>query len=307
VAAETVFSPFTPAGEGQFVSKPAEFRVETTEITPDLAKEWMDRHARVVAGNRAANGGKARDNRPVRWDDVDGYARDMKAGKWDLNGESIKIAWDGTVPDGQHRLRGCVKAGVPFRSVVVTGVDPESQDTMDTGNKRRLSDQLAIAEEENAAVLAGVAKWSLRWLRGIRTSGGSAGYSPTQPEMLEYIEAAPALRTAAAYAVRARKDFKMVRVSVYAMAWMVFHGIDWAAAEVFLERVADGEDLHSGHPALGFRNRMINAKAAGEKLTEHQQFALMICAWNAFREDRKMSRPQLPQGGLTPRNFPEPK
>jgi hypothetical protein len=278
------------------------------EITPGLAQEWLARHQQTVSANRIANGGKARDNRPIRWGDVDGYARDMSAGKWQRNGETIKIATDGTVPDGQHRLWACVKSKTAFTSLVASGVAPEAQDTIDTGIKRRLSDQLSIANEPNAAILAGVTRWSLRWLQGARISGGGGGtYSPTHAEMLAYLAAEPRLRLAAEFAAKARRQFKPVRVSVYAMGWVLLHGVDHLAAEVFLERVADGAELPAGHPVLGFRARIANAKAAGEKLTEHQQLALMISTWNAFREDRKMARPQLPQGGLTPKNFPTPK
>jgi hypothetical protein len=283
-----------------------EIRAEMREITPAVAREWMERHRKAVERNRITAGGEARDNRPVRWDDVAGYARDMKAGKWSRNGETVKIAWDDTIPDGQHRLYACMQAEVPFWCLVVTGVDPEAQDTIDTGIKRRLSDQLSIANEPNAAILAGVARWSLRWLHGARNAGASL-YSPTHAEMLEYLAITPRLRDAAEYAARARRQFKPVRVSVYAMGWMLLHGVDDLAAEVFLARVADGADLPAGHPVLGFRARIANAKAAGERLTEHQQLALMISTWNAFREDRKMARPQLPQGGLTPKNFPIPK
>lgn len=284
-----------------------EIRADMTEITPDLAKEWMVRHRTAVERNRVAAGGKARDNRPVRWGDVAAYARDMRAGKWTRNGETIKVALDDTVIDGQHRLYACMQAEVPFWSLVATGVAPEAQDTIDTGIKRRLSDQLAIGNEPNAAILAGVARWSLRWLHGFRASGGDASYAPTHAEMLEYLAAEPRLRDAAAYAARARKQFRPVRVSVYAMGWMLLHGADHLAAEVFLERVIDGAELPARHPVLGFRARIANAKAAGERLNEHQQLALMISAWNAFRDDREMARPQLPAGGLTPKNFPVPK
>ena len=92
------------------------------------------------------------------------------------------------------------------------------------------------------------------------------------------------------------------------MAWMVLHGTDWASAEVFLERVLDGADLPAGHPVLTLRTRMINAKVPpAERLSEHEQLALFCLAWNGFREDRKLSRLQLPTGGLNAKNFPEPK
>lgn len=311
MTADTVFSPFTAADEkpaGPVRPEGTEIRAEMTEITPELAREWIRRHEAVVGAERTANGGKTRDNRPLRFDSgVEKYARDMKAGKWHRNGESVKISWKDTIVDGQHRLHACVQAGVPFWSVVVTGVEPEAQDTVDTGLPRRLSDQLAIGNEKNAAVLASVTRWSLRWLHGMRGGGGASGYQPTQTEMLDYLDADPRLRMAAAYGARARVEFKAVRATVYAMAWMLLHGADWAAAEVFLERVLDGAGLPAGHPVLVLRSRMVNAKLSGERLTEHEQLALVCLAWNAFRADKTISILKLPVGGLTPRNFPEPK
>jgi len=309
VAAEAVFSNPVPlpGGTPQRDAPAAEIRAEMTEITPDLAREWIRRHEAVVSAERAGNSGKARDNRPLRTEaGVEKYARDMKAGKWHRNGESVKLAWNDTIADGQHRLYACIRADAPFWSVVVTGVDPAAQDTIDTGIPRRFSDQLAIANEENAALLASVTRWALRWLHGIRATGG--GYQPTQVEMLDYLDADPRLRMAAAFAARARTEFKPVRPPVYAIAWMILHGKDWVAAEVFLERLLDGADLPRAHPVLALRNRMTNAKIPPvERLTEHEQLALFCLAWNAFREDRTMTRLQFPPGGLTARNFPEPR
>jgi hypothetical protein len=309
MAAEAVFTPFRSAEAGPAQERPAEIWAGKMEITPDLAREWMREHEAVVSAERAANGGKARDNRPTR--DATGiakYARDMKAGRWHLNGETVKRAWNGTVPDGQHRLLACMRADVPFTSIVVTGVDPEGQDTTDTGLPRRLSDQLVIGDEDNAAILAAVTRWALRWLHGLRGGGGAAGYQPTQTEMMDYLKADPRLRMAAAYAARAKREFKPVRPPVYAMAWMVLHGEDWVAAEVFMERILDSADLYKNHPILALRNRLANAKIPPvESLNEHQQLALFCLAWNGFREDRTMARLQLPSGGLGPRNFPEPK
>lgn len=310
---EAVLNPlFVPAGGGapKADSEHAEIRSETMEITPELAREWMDRHAKVVAANRVANSGKARDNRIIRWGDdgVAGYARDMKAGRWDLNGETVKIAWNGTVPDGQHRLYACTEAGVAFRSVVVTGVEPRAQDTIDIGIGRKFGDQLAIASEPNAVVLASVTRWSLRWLHGVRSgTTGSSSYKPTRQEMLDFLAVTPHLRDATTFAVHARQTFKSVRASVYGMAWILLNGTDAIAAQVFLPRVLDGADLPLGHPVLAFRARIWNAVETQERLSEQEQLALIILAWNAWREGRTLTRMQLPKGGLTPRNFPEPK
>lgn len=311
--ASPVLNPFLPAGGGipDAAPEPAEIRAELTEITPETALEWITRHDRVVAANRVANGGKARDNRPIRWGDdgVAGYARDMKGGRWRRNGETVKIARDGTIPDGQHRLYACMEARVPFWSLVATGVEPQDQDTIDIGLRRKFSDQLAIGNETNAVVLAAVTRWSLRWLHGARggTTGTGGAYNPTQQEMREFLALTPHLRDATTFAVHARQAFKSVRASVYGMAWILFNGIDSIAAQVFLERVLDGAGLPKGSPALAFRARIWNAVENGERLSEQEQLALLILAWNAWREDRELSRMQLPKGGLTAKNFPEPR
>jgi hypothetical protein len=91
------------------------------------------------------------------------------------------------------------------------------------------------------------------------------------------------------------------------MAWILFNGTDPIAAQVFLDRVLDGAELPQGHPVLAFRARIWNSVENQERLSEQEQLALMILAWNAWREDRELSRMQLPKGGLTPKNFPEPR
>jgi hypothetical protein len=117
----------------------------------------------------------------------------------------------------------------------------------------------------------------------------------------------PHLRDATAFAVHARQVFKSVRASVYGMAWILFNGLDPLAARVFLDGILDGANLPQGHPVLAFRARIWSSVENHERLSETEQLALLVLAWNAWREDRVLSRMQLPKGGLTPQNFPEPK
>ena len=67
----------TPSPNG---SAPAACRPEVMFITPEIAQQWTGLNTR---------------NRPVRYTKVAQYARDMKAGNWALNGETVKIASDG--------------------------------------------------------------------------------------------------------------------------------------------------------------------------------------------------------------------
>jgi hypothetical protein len=110
-------------------------------ITPEIAKK-------LLANNPI--------NRPPRSGLVEFLASQMSAGEWRENGESIIISESGELLDGQHRLMACVKSGHSFWSVVSKGVYKEYLSTIDTGDKKTVSDHLSIAGEVNASALAAV-------------------------------------------------------------------------------------------------------------------------------------------------------
>lgn len=99
-------------------------------ITPTQAKEWIERNDR---------------NRSVRRKHVEKIARAIREGKFKLNGETIKIAPDGRILDGQHRLHACVSAGINISCLVVTDLDPGVIDTVDTGIPKEAHDVLTMA------------------------------------------------------------------------------------------------------------------------------------------------------------------
>jgi hypothetical protein len=295
VSKPPVITPFRPpeprvAADSNGASPPA-CKPEVMTVTPQIAQEWTGLNTR---------------NRAVRYTKVAQYARDMRAGNWMLNGETVKIAADGTILDGQHRLYACIQAGVPFETVVIRGLPAEAQDTIDTGMARKFADQLALRGEVNTPLLGAIARWALRWLRGAKMSGAT-DLDPTHEEMFTLLEADPRIREACMWAVNVRGRFKSVSGSVWGMAWLLFHGSDHLAAEVFLDKCLTGEDCPAGHPALAFRNRIWNAREAGERLTTYEQLAYLIIAWNAFKEDRPLKLVKFPNGKLTVKNFPDVK
>jgi hypothetical protein len=286
----TPFRPPEPAAVNG--ATPATCRPEVMVITPQIAQEWAALNTR---------------NRPVRYAKVAQFARDMKAGKWVLNGETVKIAANGDLLDGQHRIFACIQAGIAFETVVIRGLPSEAQDTIDTGVGRKMADQLALRGEKDTILLAAIARWSFKWLHGVRAQGGT-DQEPSHAEMLALIDAEPRLREATEWANAARQRFKSVSGSVYGMAWLLFHGSDHLAAEVFLSSILTAADHPEGDPALAFRDRIWRARENGERLNQYEQLGYLILAWNAFREERPLSRLQAPKGGkFSPKTYPEPK
>ena len=97
--------------------------IELVTITPEMASKLLENNF---------------NNRPINNGRVKALAKDMAIGKWEVNGETIKIYEDGTLSDGQHRLSACVKANVPFETYIVRNVSKNALTTIDCGEKRSL-------------------------------------------------------------------------------------------------------------------------------------------------------------------------
>lgn len=131
------------------MSQKLPFRVEIVNVTPALAREWLSRMD---------------SNRNVSTPRVEMYARDMKAGKWQLSPEGIQFDTQGQLTNGQHRLHAVVKAGVSVQMVVFWDVPASVKATLDTGRVRSAADMIRILlGEKNAALKASVTRMLIRF------------------------------------------------------------------------------------------------------------------------------------------------
>lgn len=51
--------------------------------------------------------------------------RQMSAGRWQENGETIIVGKSGNLLDGQHRLQAVIRSGVSIMAIIVFGVDDD--------------------------------------------------------------------------------------------------------------------------------------------------------------------------------------
>lgn len=109
-------------------------QVDIVLITPELAEELLRKNTENFRSLDVAR--------------VEVYAKAMRAGKWELNGESIKISHDEVLLDGQTRLHAIVRSGVSVRSVVISGI-VSGAGSIDRGIRRckeRLSRRITFLE-----------------------------------------------------------------------------------------------------------------------------------------------------------------
>ncbi|OLE24236.1 MAG: hypothetical protein AUG49_13760 [Catenulispora sp. 13_1_20CM_3_70_7] len=245
-------------------------KAEWVEVTPAMATALLDANSH---------------NRRLREAVADGYARDMTADRWDVNGETIKICIDGRLIDGQHRLEAIEITGITAVCLIVTGLPIEAQKTTDIGARRSYADTLGWEDVKNEDSVSAIVRRVTLWNAGYRVKTGrefgvahakGAGIPPAQ----------------------------------LGFAYWVLAGIEATSADWFMQRIADGAGLQLGHPVLVFRDRLRREREALRgrgNLSADLILALLIKAWNAYRAGDTITKLQLPTGGLTVETFPTPR
>lgn len=108
---------------------------QSETITPEIAKQLLETIKTPPALDRKALGH---------------YTAAMLAGGWLRNGQPIKIDTEGHVVDGFHRLKACVQANVPFRTLVARNIKTDILHTIDQHRRRNFTTVLKSRNIEHA-------------------------------------------------------------------------------------------------------------------------------------------------------------
>lgn len=235
-------------------------------VTPEMAGKWLE--------NNPAN-------RNQRRFAIDAMARDMAAGRWQFNGDAIRMNCDGSLIDGQHRLSACVKANVPFDTIVITGLPNDARATIDGGMKRSHADRLAMRGFVSSAALSSAAKIIGALANGITNK------SYTDQELDLIIARHPGLVDSV------RKSYSVAKTVGRVSNYAALHYIGVATknevlADAFIRVLHDGVPAWTDDPARALRERIMRAGMTGEKLGKLDQLRLSVTAWNAFQVGRSL-------------------
>lgn len=273
-----------PIGKNAVVEDIVRFEV----IDPEKAREYL---------------GFNTHNRAIRPRQVASYSRDILNHNWVWNGESVKFDINGVLLDGQHRLAAIVETGVPLRLLVIRGLDPQSQETMDGGAKRTFNDVLKLRGEVNCAALAASVRKIALWERGERRHEHSA---LTNYELLETLDNYPWVREGMPTAMRLNSRANLP-TSVAGLLYWLFTSIDHDDAVYFFDRLCSDEGHESGDPIFELRRVLMSNDPVRDGRSRSYLTALAIKAWNKYRDGDRVGSLRFRIGGAKPEAFPEPR
>lgn len=257
-------------------------------ITPGMASSWL-------ADNKF-------ENRNLSDRNVNRIARDIKAGKWIFDGNPIRFDNNGNILDGQHRLWAIVMAEKEVESLVVRGLEEGAVHTIDTGKSRNNADVLHFAGYKSTSALAALARLAIGYRRNKGdmwkwAQDNSHARLSTQ-EILDEVEKNQVLVTILQHAQKLSFTKKLLGPATTAFAYYVLQKNceDSYAGEYFFDAFERGINLREDDAILLLRNVLairedvlVARKQGGNKATAYK-LALLIKAWNAYREKKPVKR-----------------
>lgn len=267
-------------------------KITIERITPEVARKMLETNI---------------ENRPKKREPI---AHAIKNGEWMLNGETIAFSWDGVLRDGQNRLMAIVEAGLPADTVVVRGVDPESQKTMDSGVKRQVGDFLKMAGYKNYTKVATIGMALCRAdARGLDTFYSRAGNGDqpfTTTGYLDYIEKnyTSRIEPIVNISMNAASQFRSVRLGTLAPLVDAFMQVDIDSANDFMKQVS-GEKTQC-QPVQKLVQRLYETgKNKQTSVTQTTIAAWIIKTWNAYMQGDELTFLRYTRGGASKEQFPQ--
>jgi len=263
--------------------------IETKVIGPVLAAELLKNNTR---------------NRLVNKKLVDRYASDMANDNWQFVGDPIRIAEDGTLLDGQHRLHAVIKSDTKHEFLVITGLEGQSQAVMDGGRSRRLHDVLKINGEKHHTILGAALVYTWAMDNDVNLAVNAANWRPSTSELLANLEAHPRLRDSCAPGSTLSSHIK-IPGSVAAFRHYQFGLIDPEDRDDFWQRLIKRDFSGPEDPLAKLYMKLLedaaNNQSRLDTITKH---ALFVKAWNHYRDGAEVKQIVWRRGGKNREKFP---
>lgn len=229
-------------------------------------------------------------NRPLRTAHILRLATDMRNGDWKgRNGEAIKFDTNNKMIEGQHRCWACVECGLPFETLLITGVEPGIENTSGTGATRVFAD---FMNEKNRKLLCAALKLMYVWGEG-RLAQAFKLAAPSNAVMQKVLDQYPDIRESVHWI--AGHSVRRVLTPRYGVLIHYAGTLEGRSATVesFLDRLGTGLGYTDTDPIYHLHNFLISnrKKGIGSKSTDQDYVLQMVIkAWNASKEGRSMKK-----------------
>lgn len=259
---------------------------ELVTITPDMAMDLLQHNTL---------------NRPLSDGHVKRIARQIIEGKWQFNGDTIKIADSKAVVDGQHRLWAIIESKIAVQSLIVYGVAESAFSTVDTLRKNRSGADLLsrFGVGGSLKTTASALSWLLRYQRGVLQDYRAPANRIENRDIEEAWTAHPGIAKAVERCGELRR---LANVSLMSFLFYVVSNRDPFLAEQMVSILKNPQNVGVDHPFMRLRFYLTAERT--KTLDPIETIAVTIKALNAVKAKKDIKSLRFLRHGATPEKFP---
>tara|TARA_R110000803_G_scaffold106505_1_gene174582 strand:- start:193 stop:1011 length:819 start_codon:yes stop_codon:yes gene_type:complete len=247
-----------------------------TTITPPMASV-------MLASNTA--------NRKLNNRHVEFLADQILSGKWQNNGQTIVIADDGTLMDGQHRLSAIVKANKSTKLGLCTGAPRSAMASIDNGKLRSTYDVLSMINAPYAALISSAMQILYKFDHGeISFQGGGTKKMPNTVALsaLNQMQSLVDIDILARLAKLTSRNTRLKPSNLFAAFYLIAMKYGQEFVEDFAEKINNGGDYPKS-PTTAIGQIVARVQVQGRTVHRIYDFALLLSGFEKWINGNTMS------------------
>lgn len=249
-------------------------------ITPEIAKTLLS-YSQLSGFN----------NRKLSKSYVLQLSEDMKSGFWRNTSQTIAIASNGAIIDGQHRLNAVVLSGIGQYFLVARNCDLNTFDKYDIGKRRSDSDIYYIkGYTKYTPIITSGAKNIFVYLY-YGTLGLISSFKISKIKHAHYNNIVETYYDDLFDASKLYKSINPVLVTQSNLAafYVITKFINKELSDDFMQKLKTGLNLAERDPVWALRTALLRKRIDKSiELRKDIEAKYLICTWNYFYRDRKI-------------------
>jgi hypothetical protein len=224
-------------------------------------------------------------NRKLVSNHVSFLAREMKEGRWKVNGDTIRFS-PKRLLDGQHRLHAIIQSGVTIWVLVVEELPDDVFDSIDTGRTRGAGDIIStLGYGTNPFMIAAAGRFLWYYDHGMNLD---SAIRISNHEIVEIVRKNPIISFVADYLANKKT---MRASSIVAALTLISRKAGREMTMFFAEKLVVGAELHADDPIKYFRDKWLmestHRSSRGDRAV---WIAVCIKTYNAWLAKKKVER-----------------
>ena len=250
--------------------------IQMTTITPRMANHFL---------------GENNCNRKLNKRHVKFLADQISNNKWAANGQTIVMAEDGTLMDGQHRLHAIIESNRTVNILLCTGAKKADMSTIDNGKSRTSYDVLTMSGYTNNRLLASSLAQLYRFDHAnLARDGGAAAPMPNGlvEAAVEQIDQRVGLDWLVKTAMQISRNTQLNSTHVFSALHLLVVKYGKETVEDFADKLNSGGDYKKS-PTSAIPKILARNIASGRKTHRAYIFAMVMVGFERWMRGNEMS------------------